>query len=88
MAYTQQDYAMGAEYGYETEEERRRREEEEARQREIEMMANTGMGAAAPAAGPNRGLADLAGAYMNKRMDQAGQRVADVGQVFENPQGR
>jgi hypothetical protein len=89
MAYTQQDYAMGAEYGYETPEERRRREEEEARQREIEMMANAGMGLpqGTPAgAGPNRGLADLAGAYMNRRMDQAGQRVADAGQVFENPQ--
>ena len=87
MAYGQQDYGMGAEYGYETEEERRRREEEE-RQREIEMMANTGMGAAtgAPTAGPNRGLADIASAYMNKRMDQAGQRVADVGEMFEDPQ--
>ena len=89
MAYTQQDYGMGAEYGYETEEERRRREEEEARQREIEMMANTGMGLpeSTPAvAGPNRGLADLASAYMNKRVDQAQQRVSDVGQMFEDPQ--
>ena len=84
MAYAQQDYGMGAEYGYETEEERRRREEEE-RQREIEMMANTGMGlpAGAPA---SRSLGDIAGAYMNKRVDQAGQRVADVGEMFTDPQ--
>jgi len=86
MAYGQQDYGMGAEYGYETEEERRRREEEE-RQREIEMMANTGMGAAAPAGAPaSRSLGDIAGAYMNKRVDQAQQRVADVGEMFTNPQ--
>jgi hypothetical protein len=86
MAYGQQDYGMGAEYGYETEEERRRREEEE-RQREIEMMANTGMGAAAPAGAPaSRSLGDIAGAYMNKRVDQAQQRVADVGEMFTDPQ--
>lgn len=88
MAYGQQDYGMGAEYGYETEEERRRREQEEAaRQADIAAMANTGMGLPeGTPAGGQRSLGDIAGAYLNKRVDQAGQRVADVGQVFTDPQ--
>ena len=92
MAYGQQDYGMGAEYGYETEEERRRREEEE-RQAKIEQAAmlaglpGAGEAVGAVAGAPaSRSLGDIAGAYMNKRVDQAQQRVADVGEMFTNPQ--
>ena len=66
------DYSMPQPgYGYETEEQRRRREEQE---RQAAMMAGLPqpgqtVGTAPAVAGPNRGLADIASAYMNKQMD-------------------
>jgi hypothetical protein len=89
MAYN--DYQMGGYIpgDYETEEERRRRlEQEQAQALAANAPDNIDIGGGFnPAAGPDRGgFMDVAGRYVDNRIGAAQQRVADVGQMFEDPE--
>jgi hypothetical protein len=80
MAYN--DYQMGGYIpgDYETEEERRRRlEQEQAQAQDLESGGIT-------AQRPGTGFMDIAGRYVDNRIGAAQQRVADVGQMFEDPE--
>jgi hypothetical protein len=80
MAYN--DYQMGGYIpgDYETPEERRRRlEQEQAQAQDLESGGIT-------AQRPGTGFMDVAGRYVDNRIGAAQQRVADVGQMFEDPE--
>ena len=81
------------------EEERKRREEEEQRRREAELAAANERPVAPvapevpanptnqlPASMKSSNWTDIPGQVFDQRMAQAGQRISDVGQMFEDPE--
>ena len=82
MAYN--DYQMGGYIpgDYETEEERRRRLEQEQAQYQTQDLESGGI----TAQRPGTGFMDMAGRYVDNRIGAAQQRIADVGQMFEDPE--